>query len=516
MLFDTAQILWHGGDELKNDPIMSLDVHALPIRDPKAAAKGAAAEEDEPTGYLLATAGTDGELRLWIIPGSAAAPQTAFASAVTAGPRPQFLISLVGHERCVNVARFSPDGLSIATASDGGGIVVWHVDRPSQWARLDGERGTRKTTIRGSAEDLYDLCWSPDSTRLLCGSMDGTVRVWDVSGRRIVAEVHDHATYVQGVAWDPAGRQVATQGSDRSCRLYRYCEGAGGKAELKKAAVIKAVAGAAPPPPPPAVTAVEMAATMPTAPASAKSSASGSAAAPMVVDNVPTDGGGGGGSGAGSKEKTSAAVTPKHQLFVPETDNFFRRLTWLPDGSFLACPTGQFADADGGTGSSGSGGSGSGGKDDSTKFCTFLFLRDVYTAPAACLRGLHKPSVAVRCCPLLFKLRRPRASLELAALHPPLCDLPYRVVFAVATIDTLLLYDTQHHFPLAVAAGLHYAQLTDLSWSSDGRLLVLSSADGYVTTFRFAAGELGEALETAAVPAVTRRLHPLVYRTQED
>lgn len=59
--------------------------------------------------------------------------------------------------------------------------------------------------------------------------------------------------------------------------------------------------------------------------------------------------------------------------------------------------------------------------------------------------------------------------------------LQYRMYFAVATQDAVLLYDTQQTSPIAIFVGLHYAGFTDLTWSPDGQTLLLSSIDGYCT-----------------------------------
>lgn len=42
--------------------------------------------------------------------------------------------------------------------------------------------------------------------------------------------------------------------------------------------------------------------------------------------------------------------------------------------------------------------------------------------------------------------------------------LPHRIVFAVATLDSLYIYDTQSVAPIAILAGLHYAAITDITW----------------------------------------------------
>lgn len=47
---------------------------------------------------------------------------------------------------------------------------------------------------------------------------------------------------------------------------------------------------------------------------------------------------------------------------------------------------------------------------------------------------------------------------------PPIFDLPYRLVYAIATQDAVHVYDTQQAKPICVVSNLHYATFTDLSW----------------------------------------------------
>ena len=54
------------------------------------------------------------------------------------------------------------------------------------------------------------------------------------------------------------------------------------------------------------------------------------------------------------------------------------------------------------------------------------------------------------------------------------------MIFAVGTVDQLLLYSTQSTTPLGVINNVHYANINDLAWSKDGRLLA-SSSDGYIS-----------------------------------
>ncbi|XP_005548777.3 chromatin assembly factor 1 subunit B isoform X2 [Macaca fascicularis] len=80
-----------------------------------------------------------------------------------------------------------------------------------------------------------------------------------------------------------------------------------------------------------------------------------------------------------------------------------------------------------------------------------------------------------------------------------LMTLPYRLVFAVASEDSVLLYDTQQSFPFGYVSNIHYHTLSDISWSSDGAFLAISSTDGYCSFVTFEKDELGIPLKEKPV-----------------
>lgn len=101
------------------------------------------------------------------------------------------------------------------------------------------------------------------------------------------------------------------------------------------------------------------------------------------------------------------------------------------------------------------------------------------------------PSVATMASP-----RNPDVEPSPTATAPPTGPLPafalpYRIVYAVATQDAVHVYDTQQQKPLCVVSNLHYATFTDLSWSSDGQTLLMTSSDGFCSALTFSSGELG-------------------------
>lgn len=66
-------------------------------------------------------------------------------------------------------------------------------------------------------------------------------------------------------------------------------------------------------------------------------------------------------------------------------------------------------------------------------------------------------------------------------------------MYAVATEDSVFFYDTQSSVPFSYITGIHYSNLSDLSWSADAKFLLVTSIDGFCTFVFFKPDELGVA-----------------------
>lgn len=133
---------------------------------------------------------------------------------------------LLRHQRAVNCVRWSPSGEFLASCDDESVIFVWRQKAASEVANIcddiseaDKETWLIQKVLRGHVEDVYDLSWSQDSQFLLSGSVDNTAIVWDVQkGSKTL--ITDHKGFVQGVAWDPLNKFLATLSTDRFFRLF--------------------------------------------------------------------------------------------------------------------------------------------------------------------------------------------------------------------------------------------------------------------------------------------------------
>ena len=380
------------------------------------------------------------------------------------------------------MVRFSPDGNSLATAGDDGMIMLWRDKgmRTIGGVTSAGVNWAAFSALRGHTSDVYDLCWSPDGARLFSGCVDGTCIVWDMATLKVLQTFRDHEHFVQGVAWDPRDDFLVSMSSDRTARVYSGGRtGKGGAHEYSCCNVLtKRLQPASP---------------------------SGHGAADDADDFEPS-----------TVAKPKARKTA--ELFLDESvPSFFRRLSWSPDGEFLLLPCGQHQ-------LPGS---------DATLPTTHVFARGALREPCAHLPGPTKPVVATRCCPVLFELRGDAAAAapaaDAAAAGAAAADgaaadgaaadgaageqrnwmaLPYRVLWAVASLDAVMLYDSQHAEPLLLARNMHYAALSDIAWLPNGRGLLVSSTDGYCSLLVLSPGALGKPLPAERVPECMRKKAP--------
>lgn len=168
----------------------------------------------------------------------------------------------------------------------------------------------------------------------------------------------------------------------------------------------------------------------------------------------------------------------QHRMFHDDSmRSFFRRLSFTPDGSFLLAPAGCVEIGE------------------NIINTTYIFSRKSLKRPIAHLPCPSKATLAVRCCPVYFELRTKTLEDGTVQTLPNVFQLPYRMVFAVASEDSIYLYDTQQTLPFGLVSNIHYHTLSDLTWSRDGSFLAVSSTDGYCSFLSFSPGELGTALK---------------------
>ncbi|KAK5024083.1 Chromatin assembly factor 1 subunit [Exophiala sideris] len=483
----------------------------------------------------------------------------------------------------------------LASAGDDGNILLW-VPSETSMAALGEEHADDKETWRikhmcrtSSGAEIYDLAWSPDGQYFITGGVDNTARIFNAHTGAMIRQIAEHNHFVQGVAWDPLNEFVATQSSDRSVHIYtlklkdgtatlsthgkfnkmdlparRISSNSPAPAELTHRASNASANNISIASPAPSNPGTPLTTPLPMDPpvlASSRRSSFGSSpsfrrsASPAPSLPLP----------AVRPEISSPSLNAAMGLAVKNTNiyhnetmtSFFRRLSFSPEGSLLFTPAGHYKQAFPSAADPIK-------SSEDISNTVYIYTRAGFNKPpVAHLPGHKKPSVAVKCSPILYTLRsasKPTnhitidtssASEEIPLLPeaitqgsstfmepPPLLSstsnleamsapsprtvpdsestnatpafaLPYRMVYAVATQDAVFVYDTQQMTPLCVVSNLHYATFSDLTWSNDGLTLLMSSTDGYCSTLSFAPGELGQ-VYSGAHPTYN---HPVVSTT---
>lgn len=443
------------------DPVLSVDFQAPQVGQPT----------------RLATAGSDTHVVIWGVKKEEAEEKVELYC----------LCDLTRHQRAVNIVRWSPDGQLLASGDDESIIIIWKLkEGKGSGGNLfdDGsENNTENWTvyqmIRSHLDDIYDLAWSPCSNYLLSGSVDNTAIVTQVHKNKKVSLLSDSRGFVQGVAWNPKHNMLSTVGSDRSCRTYNSkamklmsktykctlnMEGHGKsksagkkKKENKKneEETEKNQEGEA-----------------------LKLKSPKDSSAKEVEDEKD------------SADKKKKREDQSVRLFHDDTfKGFFRRLSWSNDGELLVVPSGVVE------------------TDEEKNFthCSWVFTRLNLAKPVLCLPTKDKYTIAVKFHPKSFSLRQPTRKLASSKPDDPewvkagsLFALPYRLIYAVATQNAIMFYDTQQATPFGRVSNIHYTGLTDLAWSPCGNILVVSSSDGFCSVVTFEPGELGEEIKPSS------------------
>jgi WD40 repeat protein/tRNA A-37 threonylcarbamoyl transferase component Bud32 len=118
------------------------------------------------------------------------------------------------HAGGINTVTFSPDGRSIATASDDRTLRIW-----------DLETG-KDRVFEGHEDEIWSAAFSPDGKLLASGGKDKTLRLWNLAtGTPLI--LAGHQQWLTSVRFSPDGQWVTSQGLSEGVWLWNVASRTG-------------------------------------------------------------------------------------------------------------------------------------------------------------------------------------------------------------------------------------------------------------------------------------------------
>ena len=197
------------------DHVLSLEGHE----------KGVSSVRFSPDGTRLASASADKTVRVWRVADGAC------------------LATLVGHEKGCSECAWSACGRYVVSASDDKNVHLWcvHPDAAREAddendAPASSEDGEKKSgggvfgeclrVFSGHTAHVFSLDLSPAGNVLVTGSVDETVRLWDVRRGTCMNVLPAHSDPVTSVRFSPDGTVVCSGSYDGLVRLWSVATGA--------------------------------------------------------------------------------------------------------------------------------------------------------------------------------------------------------------------------------------------------------------------------------------------------
>ena len=115
--------------------------------------------------------------------------------------------------RILSVA-WSPDGKKIVSGSDDNTVRIW-----------DAATGELLRTLVGHTSQVNTVAWSPDGTQIASGSLDRTIRIWNAFTGELLKTLIGHTDWVTSVVWSSDGTHIASCSYDKTVRIWNAASG---------------------------------------------------------------------------------------------------------------------------------------------------------------------------------------------------------------------------------------------------------------------------------------------------
>jgi len=129
-------------------------------------------------------------------------------------PGGALLRTLEGHSESVRAVAVTPDGERLISGSDDKTLKVWNL-----------HRGELEQTFSGHSDWVIAVAVTPDGERVISGSGDTTLKVWNLHRGELEQTFSGHSSYVRAVAVTPDGERVISGSHDNTLKVWNLHRG---------------------------------------------------------------------------------------------------------------------------------------------------------------------------------------------------------------------------------------------------------------------------------------------------
>lgn len=419
-------------------PIYSIDIY------PKKRNENDLSIDKLKHNYLI-TGGGDRNIRVW---------ELKYSNKEDDGVKNDFLIFYIGslkkHLRGVNVVRLNFLGNILATAGDDGSIIFWNFSKDmiedlisQKSLEVDDDSLSKRSKnillqINSSISEINDISWSSDSRHIVSASMDNGLRIYKISCCVNDGKIKKLLSELLYSFFD---HNHYVQGVFWD-PLNEYI-------------------------------------------------ASESSDRSVNIYKISW------------KNDRIESINIFHKFlkinnqFLYESENlqsFFRRLCFSPDGSLLITPasldieTNDYSsiNVENNINEENFKKNTNSIENELRSHVVYIYIRsNLNKQPFLKLTGISDSAVAISFNPNFYNLSESPNAKQILTL-------PYKMIFAVATSNSVIVYETITFNPIGIITDLHYLTISDIMWTHDGSSIILSSTDGFCSKINFDPGFFGE------------------------
>jgi WD40 repeat protein/ABC-type dipeptide/oligopeptide/nickel transport system ATPase component len=114
----------------------------------------------------------------------------------------------------VSSVSWNHDSSKIVSGSDDNTIKIW-----------DAVSGELLSTLEGHSDVVHSVSWNHDSSKIVSGSADKTIKIWDAVSGELLSTLEGHSGCVWSVSWNHDSSKIVSGSDDNTTKIWGVVSG---------------------------------------------------------------------------------------------------------------------------------------------------------------------------------------------------------------------------------------------------------------------------------------------------